>query len=100
MIVEIKPSKDNPYRVEFFADGKKLINISATRVQRRGDILIANAVVTFDKRASLLSSKPSEDDGFSSASIASGKKGRRKSDSAGKDVTAETEDTNKKGEAE
>ena len=51
MIVEVRPKKDDPTRVEFFADGKRLENIAAGRVHRHGDVLTVQAIVTYDKAA-------------------------------------------------
>lgn len=93
MIVEVRPKKDDPYRVEFFADGKKIENISAGRIDRRGDVLTIQAIVTYDKGSAKSSSR--------SGSSGSSKKGEKsKRDISAEDIAAETVRTNSKGEAE
>lgn len=93
MIVEVRPKKDDPYKVEFFADGKKIENISAGRIDRRGDVLTVQAIVTYDKGASGGSSR--------SGSSGSSKKGTKaKKEISAAEIDTNTVSTDSKGEAE
>ncbi len=62
MIIEMRPKKDNPYTVEFYAAGQLIENISAVKVFNHAGRITAKAVVTAVEQGKSGAPAPNEED--------------------------------------